>query len=254
MVLHDLGVAPAHHEIAGLQVAQPRHGVDRPLDALARPDQSPGEDERAVGRPVLRGGHGPVIDGAVRDHHDLRRVSSVALDEPSPGGVRHGHDHVGPLEQAQQDVPLPFDGVLEDGVHHDDRRHRHRVDDLQDVDAVRAAVDAVLVLDDHHVEAVEATDGGADTVRGAVHQLRHHVVTGLRRRLVDHLHHAERPRGELQVPDERRAERRQAALGRRVGADHADRGRSRVRCGGTADPCGGMDGTDRHEQSPDVGC
>ena len=119
-------------------------------------------------------------------------------------------------------------------MQHDDRRHRQRVDDPQDVDAVRPAVDAVLVLDDHHVEAVEATNRSAGTVRGTVHQLRHHIRTGPRLDLVDHLHHSERPRREVQVLDESGTERRQAALRRRVGADHADRGRSRRSCGGTA--------------------
>ena len=227
VALHDLGVAPAHHQVAGLQVAQPDHGVDRPLDALTRSDQSPGEDEGAVDGLLLDRRRGPVVDRAVRDHHDLRRIGSVARDEPSAGGLRQGHDDVGRGEQLQQDVPLRRRRVLKDGVQHDDRRHRQRIDDPQDVDPVRAAVDAVLVLDDHHVEAVEVTDGGTGTVRGAVHQLRHHLRAGSRLGLVDELHHAERPRRELHVLDESGTERRQAALGRRVGADHADRGRAR---------------------------
>ena len=56
VAVRDLGVGPAHHQVARLQVAQPDHGVDRPLDALPRPDQSPGEDERAAAGSALRRG------------------------------------------------------------------------------------------------------------------------------------------------------------------------------------------------------
>ena len=54
----DFG-GPARHQVARPQVAQPGHGIDRPLDALSGPEQTPGQDERAgtgVGAPPGRGG------------------------------------------------------------------------------------------------------------------------------------------------------------------------------------------------------
>jgi hypothetical protein len=146
----------------------------------------------------------------------------------------------------QQDAPLLRRRVLENGVQHDDRRYGQRIHDRQDVDAVGTAVDAVLVLDDDHVEAVEAAYGGARAVRGAVHQVRYHVRAGRELGIVNHPDDAERTRPELQVPDQSGAERRQAALRRRIGAEHPDGRRAGPGCGLEAQLRGLVNGADRH--------
>jgi hypothetical protein len=187
-----------------------------------------------------------VVDRAVRDHDDPRRVGVVAPDQAPLGGVGHRHHDVGRSEEAEQDVPLPGRRIPEDGVQHDDRRNGQRVQDGQDVDAVGAAVDAVLVLDHHRVEAVEATYGGTRAVRETVDQMRHHVPVVPEHGIVDHPHDTERTRATAQVLDESRAERGQTALGRWTGAQHPDGSRTGVVRGFVAELCGLVGSARRH--------
>jgi hypothetical protein len=50
--LTDLGMSGPEDQIAGkgLQVEEPRTSLDRPLEALAGTDQTPGEDEGSITR------------------------------------------------------------------------------------------------------------------------------------------------------------------------------------------------------------
>ena len=84
-----MGLAGDHVLRFGTQVAEPAHRLDPPLDALARPDQSPGQHDRPRG---AVGGVGPARDvrGAVRDHLHLARVDAIAGDEPVARGAGHG--------------------------------------------------------------------------------------------------------------------------------------------------------------------
>jgi hypothetical protein len=73
-------------------------------------------------------------------------------------------------------------------------------------------------------DTTEAAYGRVRAVRGAVHQMRHHVRAAPELGIIHYPDNTERTRREVQVLYESRAERRQAALGRRIGAEHPDAG------------------------------
>jgi hypothetical protein len=80
------------------------------------------------------------------------------------------HDEPRRLRHLLYDRPLRVGGVVEDGVQGDDRRHAQRAQQVEDVRAVVAAEDPVLVLQRHpaHVLVVDQL-GGARVV--ALHSL-----------------------------------------------------------------------------------
>ena len=75
--------------------------------------------------------------------------------------LRH-HDHlIGQCHHRLEHRTLLRCRVFEHRVGDDDGRHAQRLHDLDDLVAVGAAVDAVLVLDDRDVAAVEQFGGGS---------------------------------------------------------------------------------------------
>ena len=151
-------------------VGQAGDGLDRPLDALARPEQTPREQ---AGGPVGwsfggRRGVGEWRRRAVRDDVDLRGVDVEAFDQSDAGALGHHDDGVGGVAHPLEHEPLVRRRVRDHGVGDHDRRHDEGVQHGEHLVAVGAAVDAVLVLDDRHVGAIEHVDGRGDAVRRGV--------------------------------------------------------------------------------------
>ena len=111
-----------HVDRRGVEVAQIRHGFDAVLQALAGPDQSPGQDD----------GFGAMDDarpldvgrGSVRDDGDVIGRDVVDRDQPAPGGVGHGDQDVRGLHELLQHQPLMRRRLGEHGVQHDDHGDR----------------------------------------------------------------------------------------------------------------------------------
>ena len=173
---------------SGVEVREARHGLDRPLDALARPEQAPGQDRgsprRGVGGRgrscagaalVLPAGHvvvaqfrGAVVLGAMGDHHHHARVHVPAVEQPLACRLGHGHHDRRGGDDPGQHAPLVGGRGGEHRVQDGDHRDAHLGQDVEHVGAVAAAEDAVLVLDDRHVVQVERVGGpprGAATRR-----------------------------------------------------------------------------------------
>ena len=148
------------------------------------------------------------------------------LDEETPRRLRH-HDHeLGLQADGRQDPSLVRSGLGQDCMQRHDERLRQLLGERHDVIAVPAAEDAVLVLEQDHVDVEAAQDPGrpeivtADRLRDRCHEARP-LGAG---RLVDdhHLLDAVDPvEAEQRAADVRR-EGADAASPRRVGRD--DRG------------------------------
>ena len=120
------------------------------------------------------------------------------------------------------------DGLLEHRVQRDDRRHAQRVDEIEDVAAVVAAEDAVLVLnaDQAHVAVVHELRGarvvGFDVLPDLELDLGGILV--LARRLGDGEHHRQHaPSSPATAAREIGGEGCDSAAARTVGADERDR-------------------------------
>ena len=168
---------------SGVEVREARHRLDRPLDALPRAEQTPGQDggspRGGVGRGgvgtgcvgrgcvagaalVLPAGHvvvaqlrGAVVLGAMGDHHHLARVHVPAVEQPLPGRLRHGHHDGRRGDDTGQHAPLVGGRRGEHGVQDGDHRNAYLRQDIEHVRSVAAAEDAVLVLDDRDVVQVQ---------------------------------------------------------------------------------------------------
>ena len=181
LVQQHLRVRLAGDHVAwrGLQIAQHRHGLDAPLDPLAGAEQPPGQDgelpeaERRL-RPRRRPG-----GRAVRDDADLRHVDGVPGREPFARSRRHRDDGIGLGHHRLEDLTLVRRRLGQHGVQDNDAWHPDLVQQVQDLTAVRSAVDAVLVLHDGDIAQVQLR--GRPTERGGVinDELRHHLVAGL---------------------------------------------------------------------------
>src|SRR5581483_7529336 len=119
-----------------------------------------------------------VVGCPVGDQSDAGRLGRVAVEQPVAGRRCHGDDRVGDGQHPLQHLSLVRGRVDEHGVEHDDDRGGEPVQDGQDLVAVGAAVDAVLVLDDHGVEAVEDGGGLCFTARGGGDELMDDVGAG----------------------------------------------------------------------------
>ena len=184
------------------------------------------------------------VPGAVRDDHHPAGVGAVPLDQPPRRGLDRTDHGVAEFADAAQDRALPAGGRAQHGVQHGDDRHPYPVQHFQHLRAVRPAVDAVLVLDDRHVEAAQRRRDRRGRLGVAVRQLGHDLRRDRKRPFTaDHLHdRGGRPGpGLIQVPHQRGAERRDAALRGRIGAEHSKighgsglsrKGRSRCAAGG----------------------
>ncbi len=164
-------------------------------------------------------------------------VGAVEVEQALPGGLGHGHDDRSGAQEALEDVALAGAGVGEHGVEDDDHGHRQGVDDVEDVAPVGAAVDAVLVLQHHHVVAVQLADGAQGAGRRAAHQLGDDPEGPGGVGLVEHADDADVRTEPDEVVAQGGGEGGQTALGRWVRAQHRDGG-------GLADS-GGVDG-ERH--------
>ena len=134
-----------------------RHRLDAPLDALAGPEQAPGEHGRlAAARTAAQRGRVPACRRAVRDDADLADFDVVAGSEPVSGRGRHrdhrsglGHDRFEHLALVGASAALrPCAAQRCSGSIRPSSRR-------QDLVTVMAAVNAVLVLHDRHVAVVE---------------------------------------------------------------------------------------------------
>ena len=109
-----------------------------------------------------RPGREPAAHGggrAVGDLLDPVDVDRVAGEEQPTGGVGHHDDGGGQLDDALEHAALVRRGIRGHRVQHHDDGHDELLEQRQQLLAVGAAEDAVLVLDHHDVELVER-DGG----------------------------------------------------------------------------------------------
>ena len=150
------------------EVLQRGHRVDDPLDALARAQQAPGQDGRPA-RTHQRGGRGQ--RRAVRDGGHLAVIDGEAGAQTFAGSFGHHHHLVGQRQHLVEHRTLVWCRIFQHRMGDDDRRHPQALHDLDDLVAVRSAVNAVLVLDDGDVAAVEQLRGGRDGRRRAVDEL-----------------------------------------------------------------------------------
>ena len=208
----------------GFHAAELGQRVDGPLDALARPEQPPGQQLR----PAAPRGGGP--DGlgrrrTVGDDVHLGRVDAEPVDQPVPAAARHDHDGTGGPAQVGEHAPLPLGRRLAHGVRHHDRRDGQPIDQLEDLVAVRTRVDPVLVLDDRHVGAIEHVGTGAPRAEGTGHgcQDQRVVEPGTRR----DPHDVDGVAPGDQAGGQRSGERGDAAGGRRERPEHAERAGAR---------------------------
>src|SRR5580698_957700 len=135
-------------------IAKEGHRIDRMLDPLAWPQQPPGQDLGPASIPRQRR-RDPTLGSAVRYHEDLVRARAIDVQQPRSGRVRHRDDRAGRGYNLIEDHALPWRGVCQHRMKDHDARYVQRFEQRNDVLAVRAAVDAVLVLHDHHIEAVK---------------------------------------------------------------------------------------------------
>src|SRR5207244_3644563 len=80
VALEHLGMRLANDEVTRSEVLQAWQRVDRPLDALARPQQPPGEDEWAIRREPFRS-RSLGIDRAMVDT-EAARAERLSTDRP----------------------------------------------------------------------------------------------------------------------------------------------------------------------------
>jgi hypothetical protein len=173
-----------------------------------------------------------VAAGAVRDDGQLAGVDPVAGGQALAGGVGHQDHRVRRGHDAFEDRLLQRRRGGEHGVQDHDRRDGQVAQQRQHLVAVVTGVDAVLVLDDRHVEAVQCVRGpgpSADVIGlPGVHdpwcgEVGTRTVTGtvVSGQQPDHTsgHTTRREMG-----GECRIEGRQPALGGRIGAEKAVRG------------------------------
>ena len=161
----------------------------------------------------------------MRYHEDLLRARAVDVQQSRPGRLRHRDDHAGRGDDLIEDRALPWRGVRQDRVQDHDARYVQRFEQRDDVLAVGAAVDAVLVLHDHDVEAVEHLGCRCRARSRAVHEVMHDLVCIPRHRLVQHAHDGYLIARLRQMSEQRRAEGGQPALCGRIGAEQCVRRR-----------------------------
>jgi hypothetical protein len=149
-----------------------RHRLDHVLVALPRAEQAEAEDHPAARQPEI-GLRSPAVDDrdvrdAMTDDADPIPWSPVAPVDKPGGGHRHDDRRLGPLDEPRQDEVLPVRRARQDGVKGDhDGRHR-RLDEVEDVRPVGAAVDPVFVLDGHDLGSRRRHETGGRRVVAAL--------------------------------------------------------------------------------------
>ncbi len=221
--LDDLGMGPAGHGVdrCGFDLLQAGEGTHRPFDPFARAQESPGQQVW----PGMQAGRLPgEVGGAVRDHGDFRAVDGIAEEKPVVRGPGEGDDRVGGGGDLFEQRLPPWSGAGRHGVQDDDARHGEPAQHGQDLFAVAAGIDAVLMLHDRDVEGVQDVGTGTPTRRrvsgpGVDHARRRREVVAGR----GDSHNAARAIGRTQVARECGVEGCQAAPGGRVGAEKSKR-------------------------------
>ena len=217
----DLRMGPPGHRVGRrrVEVLQLGERPQRPLDALAGAEQTPGQ-QVWVRRPL--DGWAGVIVGAVGDDGDLGGIHRVPDEQPISGGIGHRDHRGGRCHDLLQQRLLRGGRIAEDGVQHHDAGNREPAQQRRDLVAVSARIDAVLVLNDRHVIGVEGgrrlPPAGRGTRLPGVHDAGSGtlVVTGDR-----DAHGAVRRAVTVEVRGQGGVERRQPAAGRRTGAQEA---------------------------------
>ena len=97
-----------------------------------------------------------------------RRSTPYARREQVRGRLRHHDGRLDQLDQLGQDRALRVGRGAQHGVQRRDRGHVERSDEVEDVLAVLAAPDAVLVLDGDDIDAPGELARRADVVVGLV--------------------------------------------------------------------------------------
>ena len=143
-----LGVGLARHQIARRhrEVLQCPHGVDGTFDPLARPNQTPGQNDRPthpIGYDTCSGDGSAVGDG---DH--LGGVDVEAGAQADSGRLGHDHDPVCQSCDVVQNGALMRCRVGEDRVRDHDGGHMETAENLEHLVSVGPSVEAVLVLHD----------------------------------------------------------------------------------------------------------
>src|SRR5258706_7291446 len=125
----------------------------------------------------------------MRYHEDLLRARAIDVQQPRSGSVRHRDDRCGGSYNLIEDHALPWRGVGQHRMQDHDGRYEQRFEQRDDVLAVGPAVDAVLMLDDHHVEAVKYLCRRCRARGGAVHEVMNARAGKARHWLVEHAHY-----------------------------------------------------------------
>ena len=149
----------------------------------------------------------------------FRGSTAKPSTEPLPGRRRH-HDHlIRGRRDLLEDRTLVWRRVFENGVGDHDGRNAQPGDDVDDIVAVDAAVDAVLVLDDRDVMLVQHVRACRDRRCRTVGELPDDP--GVRRMLpVGHLHDANLDAIRTQAVGQRSAECGQPAPRRWIRAEN----------------------------------
>ena len=167
------GVRGAHDEVdeIGTSGDEGGQGADDGLDALVWTQQAEGQQHALTGDAEARLEALLVarrhVGDAVRDDLDARALQLVAPRQQIRRDLAHDDEHRR-LGHLLDDRPLRRRRRIEDGVQRDGRGHAQRAQKIQDVRAIVAAEDPVLVLERHPADGL------------VVHQLGRARVVALR--------------------------------------------------------------------------
>jgi hypothetical protein len=170
VVTPDLGVGGAEDDVEQVGVGgdDGRQGVDDVLDALVRAQQPEGhEDGPALGPDGRLGGVGVGerdVGHAVGDHDHLRTLDAIAGPQQVDGLVGQHHQDVRSRRHGPEGVALVGRRGGEHRVQRGDHGDPQVVEQLGQVAAGRAAEDAELVLDAHHVDVALLDELGCGPV------------------------------------------------------------------------------------------
>jgi hypothetical protein len=142
--------------------------VDRELVALARAQEPKAQDHVPIGdaqrRFDGRGFHERNVRDAVGNDANAPWIDSVGLAQEVRGGARHHDGCLGDRDQLAQDRALVGRRVAQDRMERGHDRDVQGAREVDDVVAILAAPDAVLVLDRHDVDAVVQRAGSSEVV------------------------------------------------------------------------------------------
>ena len=134
--------------------------VDRQLVALAGAEQAEAQDDLAILDAQGRLHRGAIdewkLGDAVRNDMQAPAVDPVHVGQASGRGLRHDDRGVGQGDQLGEDGPLTGRRALQDSVERRDGRDIEGPDEVDDVSAVLASPDPVLVLDRDDADAPAA--------------------------------------------------------------------------------------------------